>query len=419
MRRFGVVDILRQRNFLLLFLGQATSTIGDRIVYVALALYVTDIGSPTDVGIVLAAATFPLVAFLLFGGVWADRLPRHKVMIVTDLARFVLHAVLAALIFTDAIEIWHIVVIEALFGTAEAFFRPAYTGLVPQTVPEERIQDAKAATGALETVAEFAGPALATALVLGLGAGWAFALDALTFLVSAAFLVAVRPRERGTAEARTSVARELREGWVEVRTRAWVWVTLVVFSLALLLCFAPYTTLGPTVAEEHYGSTGVYGLLAAATGVGTMGGAVLGFRLRPRHPMRIGMICVVFWPAVTVGFAAGLTLWLLVPLFLAVGVGLALFGVWWETALAERIPPSRLSRVSSYDWMMSLALLPVGYLLAGPLGEALGESALLAIGSGLATRALVAGVLVRETWSYTSRPAGRAPATPERVVPTP
>ena len=413
------MDVLRQRNFLLLFLGQATSTIGDRIVYVALALYVTDIGSPTDVGIVLAAATFPLVAFLLFGGVWADRLPRHKVMIATDLARFALHALLAALIFTDAIEIWHLIVIEALFGTAEAFFRPAYTGLVPQTVPEDRIQDAKAATGALETVAEFAGPALATALVLGLGAGWAFALDALTFLVSAAFLLGVRPRERGEPEARRSVMLELREGWVEVRSRAWVWVTLVVFSLALLLCFAPYTTLGPTIAEEEFGSTGVYGLLAAAMGVGTMGGALLGFRLRPRHPMRVGMIAVVSWPAVTIGFALGLTLWLLVPLFVVAGVGLALFGVWWETALAERIPPSRLSRVSSYDWMMSLSLLPIGYLLAGPLGEAVGESVLLAVGSVLATLALIAGVFVRETWSYTARPAPAAPATPERVVPTP
>jgi len=412
------VDVLRQRNFLLLFLGQATSTIGDRIVYVALALYVTDIGSPTDVGLVLAAATFPLVAFLLFGGVWADRLPRHKVMIATDLARFALHALLATLIFTDAIEIWHLIVIEALFGTAEAFFRPAYTGLVPQTVPEDRIQDAKAATGALETVAEFAGPALATALVLGLGAGWAFALDALTFLVSAAFLLGVRPRERGEAEERRSVLHELREGWVEVRTRAWVWVTLVVFSLALLLCFAPYSTLGPTVAEEEFGSTGVYGLLAAALGVGTMGGALLGFRLRPRHPMRVGMIAVVSWPAVTIGFALGLTLWLLVPLFVVAGVGLALFGVWWETALAERIPPSRLSRVSSYDWMMSLSLLPIGYLLAGPLGEALGESVLLAIGSVLATLALTAGVFVRETWSYTAR-VDAVPVAPEHVVPTP
>src|SRR5215207_5400469 len=203
--------VLRQRDFRNLFAGQAASTIGDRIVFVALALYVTDIGSPTDVGIVLAAATIPLVSFLLIGGVWADRLPRNQVMIVTDLARFALHAVLAALIFTGMVEIWHIVVIEALFGAAEAFFRPAYTGLVPQTVPEGRIQDAKAATGALETVAEFAGPALATALVLGLGAGWAFALDALTFLVSAAFLLPVRPRERGAVEERKSVVHELRE----------------------------------------------------------------------------------------------------------------------------------------------------------------------------------------------------------------
>src|SRR5215207_8818287 len=209
----SVMRVLRQRDFFNLFAGQAASTIGDRIVFVALALYVTDIGSPTDVGIVLAAATLPLVAFLLFGGVWADRLPRHKVMIATDIARFALHAVLAALIFTDAVEIWHIVVIEALFGTAEAFFRPAYTGLVPQTVPEELIQQAKAAGSTIETVAEFVGPALATVLVLGLGAGWAFGLDALTFLVSAAFLTRVLPRERGKIGVRRGLRAELREGY--------------------------------------------------------------------------------------------------------------------------------------------------------------------------------------------------------------
>src|SRR6185503_13301651 len=163
--------VLHHHDFRCLLIGQAASTIGDRIVFVALALYVTEIGSPTDVGIVLAAATLPLVAFLLIGGVWADRLPRHRVMIVTDLIRFALHAALAALIFTGGIEIWQLVVIEALFGTAEAFLRPAYTGLVPQTVPEELIQDAKAAGSTIETVAEFAGPALATVLVLGLGAG--------------------------------------------------------------------------------------------------------------------------------------------------------------------------------------------------------------------------------------------------------
>src|SRR5215210_7803500 len=287
----GAMDVLRQRDFRYLFLGQAASTTGDRIIFVALALYVTQIGSPTDVGLVLGAATLPLVAFLLIGGVWADRLPRHRVMIATDLIRFALHALLAALIFLDVLRIWHLVVIEALFGTAEAFFRPAYTGLVPQTVPEELIQDAKAASGTVETVAEFLGPTLATVLVLGLGAGWAFAVDAATFLVSAAFLTKVSPRRRGEAPERMPLTTELREGWVEVRSRAWIWVTVAVFAFALLLSFGPWTTLGPTVARDEYGSVAVFGLLTASMGAGTFLGAIVGFRWKPLHPMRTGF----FW----------------------------------------------------------------------------------------------------------------------------
>ena len=408
MRPCRAMRVLRERDFRNLFIGQAASMVGDGIVFVALALYVTEIGTPTDVGLVLAAATLPLVAFLLLGGVWADRLPRHRVMIATDLIRFGLHALLAALIFTGAVEIWHLIVIEALFGAAEAFFRPAYTGLVPQTVPEELIQEAKAAGSTIETVAEFAGPALATVLVLGLGAGWAFALDAATFLVSAAFLTRVRPRERGEPQVRRRLLDELLEGWREVRSRAWIWVTVAAFSIALLLTFGPWTTLGPTLAEEEYGSSGIFGVLSAAFGAGTMLGALLGFRWRPLHPMRAGFLWVLPWPAVTIGFALGAHLAALVPLFAISGVGLALFGIWWETALAERVPPHTLSRVSAYDWMGSLALLPIGFVLAGPLGEALGEALVLGVGSALATLALAAGMLVRETWTMRRlEPLGR------------
>jgi MFS family permease len=391
--------VLRQRDFRNLFFGQAASMIGDGIVFVALALYVSEIGSPTDVGLVLAAATLPLVAFLALGGVWADRLPRHRVMIATDVVRFALHALLAALIFAGAVEIWHLVAIEALFGTAEAFFRPAYTGLVPQTVPEAMIQEARAAGSAIETVAHFAGPALATALVLGLGAGWAFALDAATFLVSAAFLTRVNPRERGAAPARRRLPDDLREGWGEVRSRAWVWVTITVFSVSVALSFGPWATLGPTVAEDDYGGAGVYGLLAAAMGAGTMLGALLGFRWRPLHPMRAAFLGVLPWPAVIGAFGLGAPLVVLVPLFAVAGSGIALFGIWWETALAERVPPHTLSRVSAYDWMGSLALLPIGYLVAGPLGEALGANLVLTAGGALAMLTLVAGMAVRETWT--------------------
>jgi predicted MFS family arabinose efflux permease len=394
-----MVTVLRQRDFRLLFLGQTASTIGDRIVFVALALYVTEIGSPTDVGIVLAAHALPLVAFLLVGGVWADRLPRHRVMVVTDLVRFALHAALAALIFSGAVEIWHIAVIEALFGTAEAFFRPAYTGLVPQTVPEPLIQDAKAAGGTVETVAEFVGPALATALVLGVGAGWAFAIDAATFLVSAAFLVRLRPRERGAAPERSTWLLDLREGWHEVRSRAWVWVTIAAFSVAVVAAFAPFATLGPTIAEQQYGGRAAYGVVTAAMGLGTIAGALVGFRWRPRHPIRAGFWFALPWPAVQGLFAVGAPLPLLAVAFALAGCGISLFGIWWETALAERIPPHLLSRVSAYDWMGSLALLPLGYLAAGPLGERLGAAEVLGAGSLIAVVALAMALSTRDIWT--------------------
>ena len=156
--------VLRERDFRNLFIGQAASTIGDRIVFVALALYVTQIGSPTDVGIVLAAATLPLVGFLLIGGVWADRLPRHRVMIATDLIRFALHALLATLILFDVMRIWHLVVIEALFGTAEAFFRPAYTALMPTILPAYALRGGNALTALSQRVGIVVGPLIGGAI---------------------------------------------------------------------------------------------------------------------------------------------------------------------------------------------------------------------------------------------------------------
>jgi MFS family permease len=392
------VRVLREREFRLLWFGQSASTIGDRLVFVALALYVTEIGTPTDVGVVLAAHAIPLVGCLLLGGVWADRLPRHRVMVATDLIRASMHALLAVLIFTGAVEIWHIVVIEAVFGAAEAFFRPAFTGLVPQTVPEPMLQEANAANSIVQTVAEFAGPALATALVLGVGAGWAFAFDAATFLVSAAFLVRLRPRRRGEMAPAATVLVELRVGWAEFRSRPWVWATVAIFCVMVLVAFAPYTVLGPTVAKDVYGGTGAYGTLAAALGLGTIAGALIGFRWRPERPLLAAFVVNLAWPVAIALFAVGVPLGLLAVVFVVSGAGLALFDVWWLTALAQRIPPHALSRVSSYDWMGSLALLPLGYLLAGPLGEALGNVDVVVAGGVLAFAVALLGFAIPDVW---------------------
>ncbi len=388
----------QQKDFRWLFLSQSISTTGDRIVLVALALLVTErTGSPVDLAIVMAAHAAALVAFLLLGGVWADRLPRHRLMLSTDLIRGALHTLLAVLIFTDALTIWQLVVIEVLFGAAEAFFRPAYSGLVPQTVPEELIQEANALNGFTQTVAEFAGPALATVIVLTLGTGAAFAIDAGTFLVSAALLGLVCPRPRGVQAPRASIWAEAREGFREVRSRSWVWVTVAVFSLHLVVGFAPYVVLGPTVAAEGYDNPAIFGWFAASIGLGTASGALLALRWRPRRPLVMGILLTIPFSVLLLGFALGTPLLLALPFAVASGVGLALFDVWWETALAQRIPPAALSRVASYDWMGSWALLPIGYVLIGLLAEHVDPATVMGVCGVLGGAVLLVALVPRET----------------------
>jgi MFS family permease len=400
-----VLRVLRHQDFRYLWLAQAASFLGDRIVTIALALYVIQLtGSASDLGLVLAAQALPLVALLLVGGVWADRLPRHRVMIATDLARFAVHAVLAVLIFAGTVRIWELVVLEALFGSAEAFFRPAASGLMPQTVPEDEIQQAKAATSMFDNIAEFLGPALGTALVLGVGAGPAFALDAASFLFSAACLTRVRPRARRAPATESprpprvaTLRSDIRDGYREVRSRTWVWATLAVFCVALFAGLAPWFVLGPVVARQQYGHISVFGIVAAALGAGTVVGSIVGSRWRPRYPMRAAMLCVLPWPVTGILYAAGVTLVIVIPATACAGTGIALFDVWWETALAERIPPEMLSRVSSYDWMVSLGLLPLGYLVAGPLAGMFGSVEILVAGSTVALLAYLVGLVPRAT----------------------
>jgi len=378
--------------------------IGDRVVVVAIALFVTQTtGSASDLSMVLAAQALPLVALLLFGGVWADRLPRHRIMIATDLVRAGLHLMLAALIFAGEVQIWQLVVIEAVFGAAQAFFQPAYSGLVPQTVPESMVQDARAITETVEDLAFLIGPAIATGLVLGVGAWEAFAFDAATFVVSALLLAGVRPRDRGGDEEPSQhVLAELRSGWREVRSRAWVWVSITGFAVSVMCVYAPWYALAPLIARDDYGSAGVFGLLESMAGVGAVIGAVLALRWRPRYPLRTGLLLVLAWPVQDATFALGAPIALVAVLAFATGFGFSLMVIWWETALVRHIPANLLSRVSSYDWMGSLALLPLGYAIAGPLANALGAQHVLLVGSGIGLLMLGATLVPRSTRELTN-----------------
>jgi MFS family permease len=404
--------VLRHHNFRYLFLGQTASVVGDQVIIVALALFITQrTGSATDLGLVLAAQTLPLVGLILFGGVWADRLPRHLIMVGTDVIRCVLHAVVAILIITGTVAVWQLVIIEALFGAARAFFQPAYAGLLPQTVPEDLIVDARALTESTANLAFLIGPALGTALVLGVGGGAAFAFDAMTFALSALLLLRVRPRERGQPAAPESMLRELRAGWRQVRSRAWVWVTIVVFAGSVLCVYAQWYALAPLIARDSYGSAGVFGLLESVAGAGAVCGALAALRWRPRHPLRTGLLLVLVWPVQDAAFALGLPLPFVALCALGTGFGFSLLMIWWESALARHIPAGSLSRVSAWDWMGSLALLPLGYLIAGPLASAFGATTVLGVGSAVGIVLLAIGLAPRSTRELRLAASGPQPAS--------
>jgi hypothetical protein len=319
-------------------------------------------------------------------------------MLTSDLVRAALHGLLAVLIATGTVQIWHMVVIGLFYGTAEAFFRPAYTGLVPQTVPERDIQPAQALGGLSSEVAEMASPALATLLVLGVGGSVAFGIDAATFLLSAALLSRIRPRDRGATGESGTLVQELAQGWSALKERPWALWTIVGFSVAVFTALAPFYVVGATVARQEYGSEAVFGWANAAFGVGTVSGALLAARWRPYRPMRTGLMAASPWAVAIAVYGTGLSVILAYAAMVVGGLGLGCFIVWWETALATRVPAHLLSRVSAWDWMGSLALLPLGYVISGSVARLLGSRPML-VGGGIVGAVAIASALIsRSAW---------------------
>jgi MFS family permease len=387
------------------------SAFGDRLAIVALALLVAQTThSPAAVGLVMALQGVALVVALPVAGVIADRFPRRRLMVGADLTRFALHGVLAALILAGSPSLGWIIVIELAFGLAQAVFQPAYAGLIPQTVREEDIQQGMALTQASRYAATVLGPALAALIAVGASLGLAFAVDALTFLASAALVSRVRPRRRGPDRAPRGLVADLALGIRAVRERRWVWITIAAFSITVMVAAAPFTVLGPFIAAHAYGSAAVYALITAAIGVGTLSGAVLALRWRPRQRLATGFLAAATSPALLVALALGSPLAAVAGIAVIAGAGLALFAVWWEATLAEAIPPQLLSRVAALDWMGSLALLPFGYLATAAIAQVLGwrGTLLLAALLGLGALTVAASALRTSQPRAEERPASVA-----------
>ena len=386
----GRLGALEEREFRLLWLGQATSALGSSLVPVALAFAVLELtGSASALGLVLASALVSRVAFLLLGGVVADRRPRQTVMLAADLLRTGSQALVAVLLVTGHAHLWHLVVLFALFGAGDAFFSPASTGLVPDTVRPERLQQANALMSLSRSIAFVAGPTISGLLVAGVGPGWVFAIDAATFACSSLSLGLLSLPSPAAESRRTRLLDELRGGWLEVRSRAWVWMTVLRFSISNL-AIAPLFVLGPLVAKESLGGATAWGLIGTAGGIGAVLGDAAALRLRPGRPLLAGGLAVSLW-ALEPALLARPFPTAVVAIAAAVGFGaLGFSNAVWFTALQQRIPRTALSRVSSFDWLGSIVLQPAGFALAGPLAAAIGVPATLIVSAVVQASACIA-----------------------------
>jgi MFS family permease len=360
---------------------------------VALAFAVLDGGgSAADLGYVFAAGVVPQVAFMLGGGVVADRLGRRPVMLAADLVRFAVQATLAVALLTSAPPIWLIAALEGLLGTGEAFFTPSLTALTPDIAPPARLSDANALLGVAQSAARVTGPAAAGILVAVTMPGVVIALDAASY--GASVLALSLLRLPAAAPRRGSPLRDLADGWAQFRSRTWLWVTTLQFALFNLFTWAPFLLLGPVLAKDYLGGARAWGTIAAAIAAGSIVAGALLVGRRPRRPLVAGVIGTFGYPvpclllalhAPAYGVAAGA---------LAAGAGSAVFTTFSTTVLQQQVPPEMLARVTAFMLTGAFALGSAGFAVIGPVAAVAGAGRLLGVAAawGILSPAVVLAV---------------------------
>ena len=326
--------LLHLRDFRNVFLAQSVSVFGDGITPVALTWAVFKLkGSGTDLGLVLAAQSIPLVLLALVGGVWADRVPRAALMVGSDLIRAAVQITAAVLLLTGTAQIWQLAVLAAFHGAAEAFFRPAAGAILPQIVPTPRLQQANALMGMSDNFGWMVGPAVAGVLVAIIGAGGAIAIDGATFLVSAAFLATLRVPAIVKTEAARGFFVELKKGWYEVKSRTWLWVMLLRVCLVLFIVIAPFQVLGPLgLLQEGYGAV-AWGWLQAVFSAGMIVGMLIAMRYRPKRPMITVSLTGSTAIAAPLAMAIFGDPWILGVVYSLRGVSVGILVAVWNTTL--------------------------------------------------------------------------------------
>jgi MFS family permease len=380
----GSLSPLRERNFRWYFYSRFVNTLGNMMAGVALAFAVLDItDSATALGQVLAAHTIPMVLFLLWGGVIADRLPRVLLIQVSNVVSGVTQAAIALLVIAGAADLPTVIALSVVHGLMSAVSFPAMTGVLPQLVAREELQKANALLSLVRGGLTVIGPSVSALLVVTVGAGWALFIDALTWLAAAALLLGMRVPPRATASApRAGTLAELREGWDYFRRTTWLWLVVLAFCALNAIHSGAISTLGPVIAKQTIGEQG-WGFVLSAESAGLLLMTIVMLRVRLERPLLLGILAISLagLPMILLGVYPHVGL--VAAAMLLAGAGVEVFNLGWSLAMQENVDETMLSRASSYDALGSFVAMPIGQLAAGPLGAAFGYAGVM-VGAGSA-----------------------------------
>lgn len=383
--RYAPQVLQEEPQFRLLFSSQVLSIVGDRVAGVALPFAVLAAGGDLlDVAMVSAAQFGPFLLLALPAGVWADRWDRRRILIASDAVRLLCQAVAATLLIAGVATPGRLVATAAMFGAADAFFAPAFAGLLPSTVAAGNVQYANALRGLTYSAGNAVGPALAGLLIAAVSPGGALAFDAVTFAVSLALLTRLRatspsaawPSSVGEAGRSQPSAERflsgLKDGWTEVVTRPWVWRFLVAMSTYHLVVLPAVFVLGPVLIGGEFEGATSWAVVTTVFGLGSLVGDAIFFHIRPRHALRVAAVLLAGASCQALVLGLEVQLWAIATLMGVCGICMTGAFTLWTTSLGEHIPLKALSRVSSYDFFLTAGAIPLGNLAVGIVAPVIG-----------------------------------------------
>jgi DHA3 family tetracycline resistance protein-like MFS transporter len=396
-----VLAPFRVREYRLLIAAVSLSIFADGMFAVVLALQVLELDNdPVSLSLVTTCFGAGLVAFVLVGGIAADRINQRVIIIAVETVNVIAVSAIALLGLLGALQIWHMAVAAAALGIAAAFFFPAYSAILPRILPAEQLLAANGVEGVVRPVFQRAvGPAVAGVVVgttfPSVGAVVVAALFAIGLLLLVATKPAMKTHVQEPDREPPHLLSDLRDGFVFMLRTPWLLWTLLFASMFVLVVLGPIEVLLPFIAKQRFeDGARMFGFILAFFGVGSALGALA--VSSGRLPRRYLTVMLTMWsvgsiPLVVFGFTSSFGLMAAATFVIGFTDGAGM--VIWGTLLQRRVPTEMLGRVSSLDFFVSLAFMPVSFAIVGPLSKVVSMQTIFLV-AGIAP-VLLAAVAMR------------------------